>query len=652
MAQTMIMALRLGYQIEEDKGKGKELVSAVLKASSHPYKDDELGHFEPRILLGSDPEMSIRISHPQWSERSSSGFSEIRLVNVDGFYDELRDADFEGQLAEAAFGPGDLAWDDLPYRWRMRVERVDFADEDALIVRMAPFAALLDVPVQRERFPDTTPEESTREQLKPLVLGAPLQCPTVLLDGNNQRHFLAANAEGLRFIGEGGLETEEGTDPGEYTVIDETTIELNSQPTLMITADPIGPLDPAFPLPQMLLVEWDDVGTPFSGTVQRPAGWAWSNWSFPNRAFTRIDDGLGYVRISTTTGLIHFRPITAGNYRLQVRMQEASGLTNRARCQVTVGGSAVVPTTSMIAAQEVRTFEFTVVGSSEILAMQWSRDIDGVFVNAELRITDLSLTRLGEPATSIDALAHQVANVQAGYPASQMDWAALSDLSVSLGSLELAAYLRGDERASAVLDDLFGSCYAAWWSDPLGRLTCGRLTPPLGSPVLTVDDTTRTSQINVLQDLPEHLNRGQKWARNWSPIDEDRAADVLPSGIKARNAREYRTFSSTGGSLLAGLPQRYRNRLADDFRPSLIKAMGSANPRPHAAELENYQQPRRLWQAQALVDPITSDLNALQPLAVVEIRSNRFGIEEGILTRIVGIKLKPLSGYVELILWG
>lgn len=657
MANEIMVALRLGYTIEEEGDRGgKTLVSATLQASSHPYKDPELGRFDPRIQLGSDPELSIRISHPQWSDRASSSFSEIRIINVDGFYDKLRDADFEGEIAELVFGSPGLAWADLPYRWRMRVERVDFAGEDVLIIRLTTLAEALDVPVQRERFPDSTPEESARGQLKPLVLGGPLQCPTILLDGNTQRRFVAANMQGVNFVGEGGLEIEEGTDPGEYQLgVDEIT--LNSEPDLMITVDPIGPPEEVWPLAQTRLAAWETVELPFGGQVQRPAGWTWEQWLPPNRAITRVEDGVAYLRNSTSTTLFQNRSIAPGDYRLRIRMREVDGLTNRTRLAVAIVAgtvTTVVPITSIQASDELVEFTFTAPVGATTIRLQWSRDLDGVFITSEVHFTEISIRRLGTPAAKLDQLTTIIANEMADppYPVTLMDWSALGDLTDSLGSLELAAYLEGNESAAALLDDLFSSCYSSWWTDPVGKLTCGRLMPPSGTPVLTVDDSTRTSQINVLQDLPDQLNRGQKWARNWSPIPEDRAADDVPAGIKARNAREYRSFSSTGGSLLAGLPQRYRNRLASDFRPGLVKDMGSANPRPHAAELQNYQQPRRLWQAQAIVDPFIEDLNQLQPLAVVELRSARFGIKDGILTRIVGLKLKPLSGQIELIVWG
>lgn len=649
----MIVALHLGYQVEEkgDKG-GKSLVDGSLRISSHPYKDPDLGWFEPRIALGSDPEMSLRISHPQWSDRANSSFSEIRAINVDGFYDELRDADFEGQIADLRFGPEDLPWDELPYRWRMRVERLDFAGEEALIVRLRSLASALDVPVQRERFPDSTPEESTRDQLKPLILGGPLQCPTILLDGSNQRRFLAANSEGQSFVGEGGLEIEEGTDPGEYTVIDGTTIELNSEPTLMVTADPIGPLHEVWPLPQSRFTAFENAG----GGFQRPTGWTWTNFINPNRSLTRVEDGLVYCRNSTTGTLSQTRAIRPGDYRLRIRMREEPGLTNRGRLSVQSLGfttTSLLPNTSIQAADGEVEFSFTVPFSAGSIRLNWTRDIDGSFVNAELHLTELSLRQVGTPASSIDQLSAIVANEMADppYPPELMDWVGLDALSAVLGDLQLAAWLEGSELASSVLDDLFASCYSSWWTDPAGRLTCGRLTPPSGTPVITIDDATRTSQINVLQDLPDRLTRGQRWAKNWTPIPEDRAAADLNSGIQARNAREYRTFNTVGGSLLAGLPQRYRTRLAEDLRPTLIKSM-PINPRPTQAELANYQQARRLWQVQAVISPLVDDLNQIQPLAPVEIRSRRFGIEDGILTRIVGMKLKPLSGYIELILWG
>lgn len=655
MTQT-ITAVRIGYYdpVTDENGE--------LRISSHPHVDPDLGPFQPRMPAGSDPELAIEVSMPQWRRRSQTSYSTIELINVDGAYDYVKQLVFEDQEASVAFLEAGAAWADQAYGWRAIVDDVRFRGTTAVQIVLRSRAQLLRRPIHSAVFPEGVPATELEDKPVPLVIGRPLQCPCLMYDeigASEVRWYVAANAETMHEVHEGGLKINLGTDPGQFQQAD-GGFTLNKQATLPVTADPIGPYRSHFPIPQLRFLVWDRLAG-----ADVPAGWTYTGNDPAGSYWIRRHGTTSSAEISafgSNQPTMDRSGLQAGRqYRLRLRFGSLPGgsaaINLRVYTRNTSGGETLHLGNQLIIIGSlpdgVWEMTLTVPTGHTILRLNWNSPI----TNATVRISRIEIAEMHSNAVAQDvgSVVPTIVLDTAEHPlaATDVDWASLEALAAETSGLRVARYCTGTESVETLLDEVLQSCYAGWWFDDLMRF--GRLEAPeaAGPAVLEINDFNRLSDIEVNLDTPESLVHSVDSDKNWQPIPADRAAASLSSVIQARNALDYRRTTKATLSVVNSLHPYYKARVNSDPSATLLAQMSIIQSGYLGHLLGLYTSLRYWWRVSVALPGLDTEVwKDLRPFSKVTITAPRFGGLSERPLRVIGVKMRPASLRADLLLWG
>lgn len=217
-------------------------VERQMRVCSRPFAGQEAALYQPRMLLGSDPEYRVRVAAPWSRGRSVASYGAIELANADGLFSPLLVASFAGYLWDLRLGRQGQSVADMALVFRARPDRV-VQQGQALKLEFRDRLEELAQPIQIHHFDEATPNPALRGQLKPMILGRPRQVPALLLDevsSSQIQYFVGDNLSWGAAVNprEGLAPIAVGAQAGQHQLT-AVGFRLNSQPSLALTASPV-----------------------------------------------------------------------------------------------------------------------------------------------------------------------------------------------------------------------------------------------------------------------------------------------------------------------------------------------------------------------------------------------------------------------------
>lgn len=632
--------------------------SRELLISSDNYRDAELGNFRPLIAEDSDPEFELSVAPPHMDGKPNTSFSTVRLLALEGGLDSLAEADFEGATLELRVGAASLAWDSLSDVYFAAVERAQFVGEQYVDLTMRSRVEDLVAPYLVREFEAGEVEADMEGERVPTLLGYCRQIPAPLIDSTVEDHFIADNLAIIGRVSEGGTGNDivEGGSAGQYQTID-NGFSLNSKPDLAVTADAGGPLRPLTDYRHSLFLEWKTESGKSGGTYEVPDGWDYQGLDVDQYVERFNGEAAVRVHVDSTADAVYMvydAPGVAVDLRLRIRFRYLPGITNTGRIILETGDTGSWTNQATVvhdveADGDLLEVEFSVTAGDRSIRIGFETvgtAIRYILESVELEHTD-------QAAVRIDQLVPYALAIRYGRPWSEIGWDSLEALAAAdHPDHELGAWINDGQNAVKVMDLLIAAMGATWWYDRLGVFRCGRLEDPEGeTPVLEIGPHNRMGEISRVHDLAPGLVTRWNFQANQYPIPEDRQAEALSSGQKRTNARDFRSWHarSPKSGTVAGLAPMYRGAVGREPR-AVARDSHEGISNLVAAVLELYHVPRSVYVDSCGID--AADLETLEPFSVVRIKSERFGLQDGKLCRVIGVRGRPFSGSVELTLWG
>lgn len=213
-------------------------------------------------------------------------------------------------------------------------------------------------------------------------------------------------------------------------------------------------------------------------------------------------------------------------------------------------------------------------------------------------------------------------------------------------SSPLGLWVSGEDTFTALMDNVAGSVGAYYGFDSSGVLRMGRLTPPEGSPVLSL---TEDDIFKPFERLPANDGDIPAWAytirhsRLWTVQGNDLAGGVSPAR-RAALATEYRAERAENLAIRSQFllaPEEAFDTLFISSDPALAEA---------ERRLTMHGTRRDFFRAPVRADLLTQ--TELRLLDVVQLTHPRFGLSGGRLFRLLGFTLELKTNRAILILWG
>lgn len=257
----------------------------------------------------------------------------------------------------------------------------------------------------------------------------------------------------------------------------------------------------------------------------------------------------------------------------------------------------------------------------------------------------------------IDALL----SLRLGWPQSRIDLAALAALSVETNAV-LGRYVDSAVTYGQICTEVGDSFSGWWWIDFDGVFRLERWRSPAGTPVLELDSTAWEGDLTVRFDKAPGLADAVLATRNWHVFSPGELADsVRDTAAGAALTRPYRTSNTftVADEYADARGAAGADRLdsatagAGVSRPEVESGMptllaSGANEAAHRQTL--YGVPRYFYECRALVDAL--DAIQLYPGDVARITHDRFGLDAGLLVRIVSVEFNLGDTAVDLVTWG
>ena len=252
-----------------------------------------------------------------------------------------------------------------------------------------------------------------------------------------------------------------------------------------------------------------------------------------------------------------------------------------------------------------------------------------------------------------------------GLDSSRVDFAGITTLQTELGTTWFGRWVSGSPTYAELLTELADSFGGWWYIDTAGQVHFDRLRMPSGSPVLELDESNLSGDIQIEFDTAPGLSDAVLGIRNWYVFDASGLAGSVrdtATGVSSRKqfrSRAQFAVDDAYSSRRSAAPA-VRRTLANDARqtttaepesgmPTALMASGhvSAEATRRAAL---YACPRWWYRARAVLD--ASDAVTLERGSVVRLTAPRHSLDTGRLLVVVGVDGRVGDGIVDLVLWG
>lgn len=257
----------------------------------------------------------------------------------------------------------------------------------------------------------------------------------------------------------------------------------------------------------------------------------------------------------------------------------------------------------------------------------------------------------------IDALL----SLRLGWPQSRIDMAGLAALSTETNAV-LGRYVDSSVTYGQLCTEVADSLSGWWWIDFDGVFRIERWRSPAGTPVLELDATAWEGELSVAFDKAPGLADSVLATRNWHVHAPTELADsVRDTAAGVALTRPYRTsvtfavaddYADARGAVGADRLDNVNSGAgvsrpeAESGMPTLLAS--GANEAAHRATL--YGVARYTYTVKALVDAMQAV--QLYPGDVVSLTDERYGLGDGLLTRIVSVEFNLGDAAADLVLWG
>lgn len=155
-------------------------------------------------------------------------------------------------------------------------------------------------------------------------------------------------------------------------------------------------------------------------------------------------------------------------------------------------------------------------------------------------------------ATAADRTAAQVMLALADIAGiTDIDTAAFTALGAA-NSAEIGLWVDSERDIASCMDDVARSVGAWWGFDRFGRLTCGRLEAPTGTPLQTYTRTEILDRGQGLERMAGEIPAYRvtlRYRRNWQPLSDADLAGSVSVEDRASLAQEWRTVTATDASV-------------------------------------------------------------------------------------------------------
>lgn len=669
-------ALILGLQTSFEDVSTKPSTEVTIRVASRPYRDGS-HQWLPRIAAGSDPEIRLAISVPWSNRRPAASYGAVDLANPDGALDSWMNGIWTGRSGELKVGYAHQPWEDWTLVAPVRMNHPEYIDGRILRLTFRDRIEDLDRPIQQHFF-EAAPNEELNGQRRPMIIGQPWHAPALLWDefSSDEIYYYVADGALPAFpdgaVREGLAPIFLGVGAQQYQLWP-NGFRLNSQPTLPVTCFFSGPRYQPIPLPSSRFTQWGFVLDNGANLREVPVNWlALENFTSTVRYIARLS-GTNYLEVKTsnsTGGWVRIGNDTAFKnntaYRMHWKAVEDIAYDNALNVEIRV---YTAPTG---ASSSAAVFSGNVDFLADDPIQFTTPNAGGVDLYVRLRFTRIAfgpdLTALfeaiwfeevNEPAKTIDLLApHLVCEKgivdgddETG-PLSyqEVDHAALQTIAADL-DVDLGHYWQDESTHRDLLDRIFRSMDSMWWISRQGKLTGARGLLSDDEPVLTFDDSNRTTKIEIIPTPVERLTDSFKFQRNYRPVREGEAAETVAEGEKAAGARDYRRQQRAGSAARLAIHPDYRSAIGAEPHETLITAVsGTANVDRADQRIEEHAN--RIW-GWRIEGVLTAEEQAVLELkSKIRLISKRLGITEGRDVEAMDIRLLPVSGRVQIVARG
>ncbi len=169
-----------------------------------------------------------------WGKRDQGSVGVIKLRNADGALDVMLGEPLRSRSISIYWIETGASFATAVLLHTLDADRIDFTDEKSMLLYGTGFSARLDKPLQVELFDATA--DTYENKPKPVVYGAPLNCPVPLVDAFALQYDCrdsTASYNAITRVRDNGVELNPATD---WTA-NALGFVLNNQPAGIITAD-------------------------------------------------------------------------------------------------------------------------------------------------------------------------------------------------------------------------------------------------------------------------------------------------------------------------------------------------------------------------------------------------------------------------------
>lgn len=652
---------------------GDPQTEVTVRISSRPFQSAG-EQWMPRIVAGSDPEVRTAVSAP-WAEgRVSASYGSIDVANPDGKLDEWMDGTWSGQAAEVRIGDPSDSWEDWTLVAIARLNHPEYIDGRVIRLSFRTRIEDLEEAIQKHRF-DGAPNEDLDGQHLPMIVGRPFQLPALVYDevSTNEIYYYVADNfypwNTVAWVREGLAPIYEGTDPGQFQDWPPNGFRLNSQPTLPTTVLGSGPRFQPWPFPSTRFLAWHAVQDANQEMRDLPVYWVNpENFSGSVRLVGPTDvEGQMEVLVGVTTGsnlvkITHGIPLIDGKtYKLRWKAIDDPNYDNLLRLRIRVaeeiaGSETIVEDLGATEFLTTTQAEFNVPFSlsDHYLVLEFLRDS---LSGSETALFDaIWVEQMDEAALTLDQVVPYLAcergvvdgsDETGPFAYGEVDHGALVATTVATGSLELGHYWQDATTHRDLFDHLFRSCDSVWWVSPTGQLTCAPFLLTDDDSALSFDDTNRTTRIEVIPAPAERLTDSFEYHHNFKTVREGDAADTVTESNKASGARDYRSSKAAGASIRNALHPDYSHAIgAEPDKTALVGPGGGALQDRADRRLEDYENRIQHYLVEGVLT--TREQAELQLMKNITLYSERLGLSAGKKVQVIDIRLRPVSGRVQI----
>lgn len=471
-------------------------------------------YFAPHILETIDFDRSVSSIFWGGRPRGMLNWGALRINNADGAYDSYVGQSLRDKAVTIKRGEDGDAYSTFSTVATLIVDRAEFTNELVMAIYVTDIGAKLERALQQSLYPTTTPDAALRGKPRPITIGKAYQVPAIRPDPFGNGHFDVHDSD--KWVGIDQLMQEGGA-------LVEGTAYQRSDRTGVYGFERLNAIEGK--QAANVAGAWKLTSTEFSEDFADLTAWTETNGGVANRDVSIVSNAARILN-------------TAGGADLSIH--KASNITGgdsilffyEFDCTAWTSGYAHFRTSAATAATEALidgVGRYTGIVRS---AVNWAPRFtapDGS--NCDLTIDNLRVRKVTLIEGLLDVIKFLTTNdsdCQGHGPltTSDLDTTTISALEAA-APYELAFHAAEPVQIADVLDQVMESFGGWWYINRTGKLTVGRLSLPIGTPTLSLDEDSIAAGMRVEFDRAQGLSNTILAKRNWLAYSEDELVGSL-----------------------------------------------------------------------------------------------------------------------------